>query len=82
MRIKKDLIILLMCLALPMVGQAQSAHWAVSPIYQSVTRFASNLFKIKTAMSTGICDEEEKWGSVTFHGLYHVLNQWICPCHD
>ena len=50
-----------MCLALPMVGQAQSAHWAVSPIYQSVTRFASNLFKIKTAMSTGICDEEEKW---------------------
>ncbi len=61
MRINKGLIILLMCLALPMVGQAQSAHWAVSPIYQSVTRFASNLFKIKTAMSTGICDEEEKW---------------------
>ncbi|MBQ7419631.1 MAG: WG repeat-containing protein [Prevotella sp.] len=58
---KKIFVILSLCLALPMVGQAQSAHWAVSPSYQSITRFSDNLFKVKTSASTGICDENEKW---------------------
>ncbi len=58
---KKSLIILIMCLALPLVGQAQSAHWALTPTYQSITRFSPTLFKVKTAMSSGICDMEEKW---------------------
>ena len=48
MSIKKSLILLIMCLALPIVGQAQSAHWALTPTYQSVTPFAPNLFKVKT----------------------------------
>jgi len=54
MSIKKSLILLIMCLALPIVGQAQSAHWALTPTYQSVTPFAPNLFKVKTYASVGI----------------------------
>lgn len=61
MRIKKSILILLMCLALPLVGQAQSAHWAIQPTYQSITRFAPRLFKVKTYISTGILDVDDKW---------------------
>ena len=61
MRIRKSSIVIMLCLCLPLVGQAQSAHWAVSPDYQSITPFSDNLFKVKTALTTGVCDAEEKW---------------------
>ena len=59
MTFKKSLL-LLMCLALHLVGRAQSAHWTIKPNYPSITRFSSNLFKVKTYNSMGIWDGEGK----------------------
>ena len=75
MRIKKSLIVILMCLALPLVGQAQSAHWALTPTYQSMTRFAPRLFKVKTYVSTGILDVDDKWVvSPSLDSITYVTN--------
>lgn len=75
MSIKKSLILLIMCLALPIVGQAQSAHWALTPTYQSVTPFAPNLFKVKTYASVGICDADEKWVvSLAMDSITNITN--------
>ena len=75
MSIRKSIILLLTCLALPMVGQAQSAHWAITPSYQSITHFAPNLFKVKTYASTGICDGEEKWVvSLAMDSITNITN--------
>ena len=75
MNIKKSLILLIMCLALPLVGQAQSAHWAITPTYQSVTPFAPGLFKVKTYASVGICDADEKWVvSLAMDSITNITN--------
>lgn len=75
MNIKKSLILLIMCLALPLVGQAQSAHWAITPTYQSVTPFAPGLFKVKTYASVGICDADEKWVvSLAMDSITNIVN--------
>ncbi len=75
MKIRKHFILLFMCLALPLVGQAQSAHWAITPSYQSVTRFGPNLFKVKTYASTGICDSDEKWVvSLAMDSITNITN--------
>ena len=75
MNIQKSLILLIMCLALPLVGQAQSAHWALTPTYQSVTPFAPNLFKVKTYASVGICDADEKWVvSLAMDSITNITN--------
>ena len=75
MNIQKGLILLIMCLALPLVGQAQSAHWALTPTYQSVTPFAPNLFKVKTYASVGICDADEKWVvSLAMDSITNITN--------
>lgn len=75
MRIKKSLIVILMCLALPLVGQAQSAHWALTPTYQSMSRFAPRLFKVKTYVSTGILDVDDKWVvSPSLDSITYVTN--------
>ncbi|GEM_PF-2630035 len=75
MNIRKIIILLIMCLALPIVGQAQSAHWAITPTYQSVTPFAPNLFKVKTYASVGICDADEKWVvSLAMDSITNVVN--------
>lgn len=64
-----------MCLALPIVGQAQSAHWALTPTYQSMTRFAPRLFKVKTYVSTGILDVDDKWVvSPSLDSITYVTN--------
>jgi len=75
MNIKKSLLLLIMCLALPLVGQAQSAHWAITPTYQSVTPFAPGLFKVKTYASVGICDADEKWVvSLAMDSITNIVN--------
>ncbi|MBR4921049.1 MAG: WG repeat-containing protein [Prevotella sp.] len=56
----KKSILLLVCLALHLVGQAQSAHWTIKPNYTSITRFSSNLFRVKTYNTMGIWDGEGK----------------------
>lgn len=64
-----------MCLALPIVGQAQSAHWALTPTYQSMSRFAPRLFKVKTYVSTGILDVDDKWVvSPSLDSITYVTN--------
>lgn len=56
----KKSILLLVCLALHLVGQAQSAHWTIKPNYTSITRFSSNLFRVNTYNTMGIWDGEGK----------------------
>ena len=75
MDVKKSLIGVLMCFGISTIGIAQSAHWAIPPKFQSITPFAPNLFKIKTATNVGICDIQENWiMPLSMDSITYVVN--------
>lgn len=65
---------LILCFTLSIAGWAQSAHWAISPTYLSISRFSSNLFKVRTTKSVALCDMDEKEVVFSVDSISNLVN--------